>query len=136
MKHHNYYVYILTNPGRTVLYTGVTNNLDRRLAQHVAAFNEKRNCFTSRYNCLNLIYYEWYFNILEAIAREKEIKGWKRWKKEKLISTFNPEWCFLNDPSQIAKGNLPVWYVGDDYWRPASDKHQCNAKQSEASGQE
>jgi len=90
-----YYTYILTNPGRTVLYTGVTNNLSLRLRQHW----EKRgslSCFTGRYNCYCLIYFEEYKYINNAIAREKEIKGWRRQKKVDLINLENPDWIFLN----------------------------------------
>jgi putative endonuclease len=122
MKDHNYYVYIITNPKRTVLYIGVTNNLDRRLEEHLHDNMNERKTFAGKYFCYYLIYYEWYQNVQAAIEREKEIKGWKRVKKEKLISSFNPDWRFLNDPTEIAKGDLPVWYLGDDYWQPHLDK--------------
>jgi hypothetical protein len=81
-----------------------------------------RKSFAGKYFCYNLIYYEWYPFIQSAIAREKEIKGWKREKKIKLIESFNPDWRFLNDKNEIAKGDLPVWYVGDDYWQPRMEK--------------
>ena len=87
----NYYVYITTNPGRTVLYTGVTNNLRRRLSEHRANKDSMRS-FTGRYYCYNLIYYEHFYSIRSAIAREKEIKKWSRLKKEILINTMNPKW--------------------------------------------
>jgi putative endonuclease len=118
MSHHNYYVYILTNPGKTVLYVGLTNSLERRLEEHLYNFDKEAKGFAAKYHCYNLIYYEWYLYVNEAIAREKEIKGWSRAKKEILISTLNPEWRFLNSAVELEKGNLPQWNVGDEYWRP------------------
>lgn len=88
---HNYYVYITSNPGRTVLYVGVTNNLQRRLLVH----REKRNTnlsFAGKYFCYNLLYYEEFRYINDAIAREKEIKKWNRQKKCDLINSTNPKW--------------------------------------------
>ena len=89
---HKYYIYILTNINKTVLYTGVTNNLKRRLIEHA----EGKSKFTSRYNVKYLLYYECFGWIDEAITREKEIKGWSRKKKEQLINNLNSEWEFLN----------------------------------------
>jgi putative endonuclease len=94
---HNYYVYILTNKGKTVLYTGVTNNLKDRLRYHLEDTNLKTKAFTSKYKCFYLIYYEHFNEINQAIAREKQIKGWLRIKKEKLITDFNKDWRFLNN---------------------------------------
>lgn len=95
MKDHNYFVYITTNPGRTVLYTGVTRDLRTRITQHEE--NEgNRKTFTGKYLCYNLIYWERFQSIEEAIAREKQIKGWSREKKEDLINEYNPQWIFLN----------------------------------------
>jgi putative endonuclease len=96
MAAHNYYVYILTNFTKSVLYTGVTNNLIRRLEEHKNGSGD----FTSRYNCFYLLYWEHHQYINNAIAREKEIKGWRRSKKEALINDFNPEWKFLNEEIQ------------------------------------
>lgn len=90
-----YFIYILTNYNRTVSYTGVTNNLKRRLAEHKEGLNRKS--FTQKYKCFYIIYYEQFQHPDEAIAREKEIKNLTRMKKEKLINEFNPEWKFLND---------------------------------------
>jgi putative endonuclease len=92
---YNFYVYILTNKNRTVLYTGVTNNLRRRLREH----SEKKNAtsFTARYHVEFLVYYEHFTWIQLAIAREKEIKDWRRELKDTMILGFNPEWHFLND---------------------------------------
>jgi putative endonuclease len=95
MTHHNYFVYIITNPNKTVLYIGVTNNLQVRLQQH---FNNRGDSktFAGKYSCFNLMYYEWHQYINNAIEREKELKKWSRIKKEKLISEFNPGWKILN----------------------------------------
>ena len=89
-----YYVYILTNKNKTVLYVGVTNNLQRRLSEHINHVDHI-NTFTKRYNCDHLIYFEEHDNVNLAIEREKQLKGWRREKKNNLISTFNPEWNFL-----------------------------------------
>lgn len=94
MSQGNYYVYITTNPGRTVLYTGVTNALKRRLLEHYKNRGDKKN-FAGRYYCYDLIYYEYYTDIRQAIAREKEIKDMPRKKKEELIATKNPNWNTL-----------------------------------------
>ena len=93
---HNYYTYITTNPGKTTLYIGVTNNLRRRLSEHLENAG-KHETFAGKYHCYNLVYYEITSDINAAIAREKEIKKWSRAKKENLINTLNPEWKFLND---------------------------------------
>jgi len=94
MRFHNYYVYIITNKNRTVLYTGVTNDLKRRLHEHE---NRLLPGFSKKYNCHYTLYYEHFTHIEHAIDREKEIKKWRREKKEKLISSFNPGWKFLNE---------------------------------------
>ena len=82
---------------RTVLYTGVTNELRNRIRFHKENANLNRKAFTSKYRCFYLVYYEHFNDIEQAIAREKLIKGWKRNKKDDLISGFNPEWKFLNN---------------------------------------
>lgn len=97
MRKHIYYTYILTNRNRTVLYVGVTNNLRRRLAEHYEAWRLKKNSFCARYKVVNLVYWEEYRWVLEAIAREKQLKKWNRTKKEELICRVNPTWQFLND---------------------------------------
>ena len=91
-----FYVYILTNLNKTTLYTGVTNNLSARIIEHWDHRNQPRT-FAGRYWCHYLIYYETFHSISKAIAREKEIKKWRREKKENLIKTKNPEWNFLNE---------------------------------------
>ncbi|MCF8278131.1 MAG: GIY-YIG nuclease family protein [Flavobacteriales bacterium] len=91
---HNYFVYIITNKTKTVLYTGVTNNLERRLSEHKQPSTIR---FTGKYKCHYLLYWERFQYVADAIAREKEIKGWRRQKKNELINGFNPNWEFLND---------------------------------------
>ncbi|MFA5436311.1 MAG: GIY-YIG nuclease family protein [Candidatus Neomarinimicrobiota bacterium] len=94
MRDHNYYVYILTNKNKTVLYTGVTNDLYRRIYEHR---HREKSGFCKSYNCCYLIWYEWFRNSEEAIEREKQIKRWSRKKKIRIIEQFNPEWRFLNE---------------------------------------
>src|SRR5690606_9441334 len=93
---HNYYVYILTNKMKTVLYIGVTNELKERLYWHKNPEANSKS-FTAKYKCFYLIYFEHFQDIGQAIIREKELKGWRREKKEILINSFNPYWKFLND---------------------------------------
>ena len=94
MTNHHYYVYIITNFSKTVLYTGVTNNLTRRLQEHYEGRNDS---FTRQYRCKYLLSYEVFDDINQAISREKQIKKWNREKKENIISKFNPDWKFLNE---------------------------------------
>ncbi|HPF07416.1 MAG TPA: GIY-YIG nuclease family protein [Spirochaetota bacterium] len=89
-----FYVYILANKNNKVLYIGVTNNLHRRLYEHK---NKLIEGFTEKYNVNKLIYFEETENIKSAILREKEIKKWRREKKENLINTINSEWKDLSD---------------------------------------
>ena len=93
---YNYFVYIMTNFERTVLYTGVTNDLLKRIEEHQQR-NLSKKSFTGRYNVHFLVYWEHFTEIKDAIHREKEIKGWSREKKNNLILGFNPDWKFLND---------------------------------------
>ncbi len=94
MKH--YYVYIMTNHSKT-LYTGVTNNLQRRMYEHqhhlVAGF-------TSTYHMTRLVYFEETTDVYAALAREKQIKGWMRAKKLALIESVNPEWRDVSEAWQ------------------------------------
>ena len=87
-KIHQYWVYIMSNYTRTVLYIGVTNDMYRRFCEHKYGIIKG---FTQKYNCNRLVYYEEYNNINDAIAREKKLKGWKREKKETLIAKTNPQ---------------------------------------------
>ena len=95
-----YHVYIMTNPSRTSLYTGVTNDLERRVYQHKQKLAEG---FTKRYNITMLAYYETTNDVQSAIRRERQIKGWLRSKKVALIESMNPLWVDLSDG----------WYEGE-----------------------
>ncbi|MDB2463012.1 GIY-YIG nuclease family protein [Algibacter sp.] len=94
--YHSYYVYIITNKYRSTYYIGVTNNLSQRLLQHQENIELKRKTFAAKYNIKHLVYYEKHSWIQLAIAREKEIKGWRRDKKLDLIRNFNEKFEFLN----------------------------------------
>ena len=93
----NYFVYIVTNENKTTLYIGVTNDIQRRLSQHYFDSQNARKSFAGKYNCYHLVYYEGFESIELAILREKEVKKWRREKKNNLITSFNPEWDFLNN---------------------------------------
>ena len=95
-----YHVYILTNVKRNVMNIGVTNNLEQRIAEHR---NGKGGAFTRQYKVHTLVYAEDYELIEEAIAREKELKGWRRFKKDALVESANPTWTDLLD-QHLAKG--------------------------------
>ena len=88
-----YYVYMMTNTSRT-LYTGVTNNLARRVAEHQ---RKAIPGFTSRYNINRLVWYESTSDVGSAIAREKQLKGWKRRRKVALVTSANPDWTDLSE---------------------------------------
>jgi putative endonuclease len=88
-----FFVYILTNKWRNVLYTGLTDALDARLSQHKDKIFEG---FTKKYNCDKLVYFEIFEDAEAAALREKQIKGWTRKKKEALIATLNPDWNDLS----------------------------------------
>ena len=88
-----YYVYILTNFTNKVLYTGVTNNLTRRIYEHKSEINKG---FSQKYKTHKLVYYEVYNHSQEAIAREKQIKGFLKIKKIALIEKMNPDWRDLS----------------------------------------
>ncbi|HTQ25359.1 MAG TPA: GIY-YIG nuclease family protein [Candidatus Binataceae bacterium] len=84
----NYYVYVMPGISRT-LYVGVTNDLERRVAEHVEGLTRG---FTAKYHVKRLVYFEAFEEIKAAIAREKQLKGWRRAKKIKLIESLNPDW--------------------------------------------
>lgn len=90
-----FYVYITTNPARTVLYTGVTNDLQRRLIEHFYNRGNKET-FAGKYYCYYLIYYDCFATSYEAIQAEKYIKGKSRKKKEEIIKAMNPSFALLN----------------------------------------
>jgi putative endonuclease len=88
-----YYVYVLSSPAQ-VLYIGITNSLDRRIGEHRESI---ASSFSARYKLKKLVYYEEYSGIEDAIAREKQLKGWLRSKKIALIESVNPEWRDLTE---------------------------------------
>ena len=86
----DYYVYMLTNAHRNFLYTGITNDLVRRVYEHKNHLD--KGSYTDRYNIEYLVYYESTSDVTAAIEREKQIKGWNRKRKDKLIASKNPNW--------------------------------------------
>ncbi len=91
---HHYYVYLLTNWNNKVMYVGVTNNLERRIYEHK---NKLVKGFTEQYNVHRLVYYEETSDVNVALAREKEIKKWRREKKNNLVIAVNPGWKDLSE---------------------------------------
>ena len=85
-----YYVYMMTNSHKNLLYTGITNDLVRRVYEH--RYHLDKGSFTDRYNIEYLVYFESTSDVTAAIEREKQIKGWNRKRKEKLIASKNPNW--------------------------------------------
>lgn len=102
--HQTYYVYIITNKYRSTYYVGMTNNLGLRLEQHKENIDKGNITFASKYNLQYLVYYEKFTWVQLAIAREKELKGWRREKKLDLIKSFNENFEFLN--SRFLKNNV------------------------------
>lgn len=95
MFNQNYFVYINTNPAKTTLYIGITNDLPRRLSEHYENRSNK-STFAVQYYCYNLIYFERFTSAHHAIEREKQLKRWSHRKKEFLIQQQNPNLNFLN----------------------------------------
>ena len=85
-----YYVYILTNKTGTTMYIGVTKDLVRRMYEHRQKLDS--NSFTAKYDIRKLVYYEYTTDVRAAIEREKQLKGWNRARKNKLVETRNPSW--------------------------------------------
>lgn len=90
---HQYWVYMIADQTNSTLYTGVTNDLDRRVVEHKSSEIEG---FTKRYNCTRLVYFEEFSDVSQAIAREKQLKNWKREWKNALVETINPKWNDLS----------------------------------------
>ena len=88
-----YYVYLLTNWNNRVIYVGVTSNLERRIYEHK---NKLHEGFTQKYNVNKLVFYESSSDVLAAIEREKQIKHWRREKKNQLVMQMNPNWDDLS----------------------------------------
>ncbi len=95
------YIYIMTNKNNSVLYTGVTDDLVRRKAEHAAG---QGSVFTSKYNCTKLVYFEYFPDINQAIIREKQLKNWKRDWKIALIEKVNPGW---DDLDVVGRPTMP-----------------------------
>ncbi|MDQ6968297.1 MAG: GIY-YIG nuclease family protein [Mariprofundaceae bacterium] len=93
MREHQYYVYILTNWNHKVMYIGMTNNLRRRVYEHQQYMIKG---FTSKYHVNKLIYVESTNDVHAAIAREKQLKRWRREKKNNLVASMNPDWNDLS----------------------------------------
>lgn len=93
------YVYLMTNKGNTVLYTRVTSDLVKRIYEHK---HKLVDGFTKKYNLNKLVFYEAFDEIIEAITREKQIKGWIRRKKINLIESVNPDWKDLYEDEVCA----------------------------------
>ena len=89
MTQHNYYVYFVTNWTNECMYIGITNNLKRRIYEHKIHIQEG---FTDTYNLVKLVYYEHYTDVNDAIFREKQLKKFRREKKDKLVDKINPDW--------------------------------------------
>ena len=92
-KVHQYFIYLLTNWNNKVMYVGVTNNMERRVYEHK---NKLVEGFTKKYNVNKLVYFEDTNDVMAALTREKEIKKWRREKKDALVNTLNPEWRDLS----------------------------------------
>lgn len=95
--YHTYYVYIITNKYRSTYYIGMTNNLKKRLNQHIENIEKGKKTFAAKYQLKYLVYFEKFTWVQQAIAREKELKGWRREKKLDLIRSFNCKFEFLNN---------------------------------------
>ncbi len=89
-----YYVYIMANKSDTVIYTGITSDLKKRVYEHKSDVNEG---FTKRYHVHKLVYFETYHSPMDAIRREKQIKSWSRQRKNELIESQNPTWKELGN---------------------------------------
>ncbi len=116
-REYQFYVYVMQSASRRALYTGMTNNLRKRVWQHK---NHSFEGFTDDYNAIHLVYWESFDSVHNAIAREKQLKGWRREKKRRLVEKMNPGWRDLaadwyetQGPSTAA----PVHFVNE---RPRS----------------
>ena len=93
------WVYMMCSMNHSTIYVGVTSNLPSRVYEH--KHKVYSNSISSKYNCVNLVYYKWFDTIMEAIAEEKRIKGGSRKKKELLINGLNPEWKDLYEEIKL-----------------------------------
>ncbi|WP_421996233.1 GIY-YIG nuclease family protein [Reyranella sp.] len=98
-----YYVYVLTNIKRNVMYVGVTNDVEKRLADHR---DGRGSAFTRKYRLATLVHVEEFQHVEDAIAREKQIKGWRRSKKDALVEASNPTWMDISDVGPLKGPSL------------------------------
>ena len=96
MSERRYFVYIMTSSSLSTMYIGVTNDIGRRVFEHRNGMGSE---FAKKYRVSRLVYVEEYENPTDAIAREKQLKGWKRVRKNELVRVANPEWADLAPPS-------------------------------------
>ena len=101
MRQHRYFVYLLTNWNGRVMYVGMTNDLVRRVHEHKT---QAVKGFTQQYNVNKLVYFEETSDVLAALSREKEIKKWRREKKNALVNAANPKWVDLSDTLNLFGG--------------------------------
>ena len=119
MMEHRYYVYIVSSNTGT-LYIGATNDIYRRMMEHKSGEFEG---FASKYGCSSLVHYECYDQVLRAISREKQLKGWRREKKVALIERDNPRW------QDLAEHWVAKWLFRKNYWQK-NVKHIASAGSS------
>jgi putative endonuclease len=119
MGYKRYYVYLLSNKRKTVLYTGMCNDLVRRAWEHKTGAVPG---FTKKYNCDRLVHFEEFDEVTDTIVREKQIKGWTRAKKDALIAVRNPEWRDLAADWYNAEspGSFAVFAAQDDTGKETS----------------
>ena len=116
-----YFVYIMTNRSRT-LYTGITNHMQRRVQQHKDGLGE----FTSRYKLDRLVYFERFNDVRNAIAREKQIKGWTRARKIALIVSVNPTWRDLSEDFGKPLSQMELARVVPPHLKPPAQPRKSN----------
>ena len=121
----NAYIYFMTNHYNNVLYLGVTNDIVRRVAEHKAKINKG---FSYKYNCDKLVYYEVFNLMTDAIAREKQLKNWKREWKNKMVNDFNPEWKDLSE--EIGIDDDFIQAVKAEYSRHAEHSFHADTESS------
>jgi putative endonuclease len=122
------YLYFTTNKHNNILYIGVTNDIVRRIAEHKAKINKG---FTYKYNCNKLVYYEVFHLMTDALAREKQLKNWRRDWKNKLVNDFNPDWKDLSDDIGLTNEFIEMVKV---HYNCHSDESQ-NLMKMEIAGQ-
>jgi len=132
-REHRYFVYLLTNWNNKVMYVGMTNDLLRRVYEHKTKAVKD---FTEKYNVSRLVYFEETSDVLAALAREKEIKKWRREKKNALVIQANPEWRDLSKdfglPPSHSASHSP-WYATSQTTCHSSSAPSCHSERREES---